>query len=303
MRALAIVITYNASEWIEKCLSSLLNSTFQVEILAIDNGSVDDTVKIVIQKFPSVNFIQANKNLGFGKANNIGLKRALEMNVDYVLLLNQDARLERNTIEKLVQASVENPGYGVISPFHMNYDGNGIENYFNDYVIGQYTPGYLHDVKQGSIKNIYPATFIHAACWLIPINVIKTVGGFDPLFFHTGEDNDFVQRLSYRGLKVGFVPAAIMYHKGTNEGLANPAVNVPLKINQAVLKFKNPGASMKGALYLFFRSSFKSMFSALVGKNFKQLKAEVYVFWYNAKRTAGLMKSRKLQSHSAAYLS
>ena len=302
MKIIAIVVTYKGEKWIDKCLDSLLYSTVPVQVLVIDNASGDNTVNLIRQKYPTVEIIETSANLGFGKANNIGLKKALEQGADYVFLLNQDAWVEKDCIEKLVGVADVNKGYGIISPFHYNYDGSAPEKYFNDWVIGHYTAGYTNDLHLKQVKRLYPSAFIHAAAWLLPVSTIKKVGGFDPLFFHTGEDNDYVQRLFVKHLKIGFVPAALVYHEGTNEGLVNPAENITFKINQALLKFKNPQASLKGALLLFFKSSFRSMGAAFVSAKFADLKIEGKVFWLNLRRLKKISASKKLQISDGAYL-
>ena len=78
-----IVITYNGSKWIDKCFGSLVSSTIPLDIIAVDNGSSDGTLEIIHQKFPEVNTIEAHQNLGFGSANNVGIKKAYDAGADY----------------------------------------------------------------------------------------------------------------------------------------------------------------------------------------------------------------------------
>ena len=117
----SIVVTYYGMFWVEKCLGSLLNSNLTNHtILVIDNGSKDKTIEIIQKKFPNVILIETGKNLGFGKANNIGLKWAHKNNAEYIFLLNQDAWIFEDTIGKLITISKEYPEYGIISPVQFN---------------------------------------------------------------------------------------------------------------------------------------------------------------------------------------
>ena len=93
--------------------------------MVIDNSSTDDTVAL-LQKYKEVDLIQSSENLGFGKANNIGMQKAMEQGADYVFLLNQDAWVFHNTIGNLVAAMEKNSQFGLVSPLH--YSGDG-ENY------------------------------------------------------------------------------------------------------------------------------------------------------------------------------
>ena len=101
MSIYTIIVTFNGSEWIGKCIESLLQNSIKTKIIIIDNGSSDGTQDI-IKSYSSVLFIQSETNLGFGKANNIGINIATENGAEYIFLLNQDTYVEANTIGKLI---------------------------------------------------------------------------------------------------------------------------------------------------------------------------------------------------------
>ena len=98
IKILAIVVTYNGMEWIDRCLDSLLCSTLRPDVFVVDNGSTDGTQEYVHSHFPEVFFRQNETNLGFGRANNIGLRFAIEGGYSHVYLMNQDAWVEPDTI-------------------------------------------------------------------------------------------------------------------------------------------------------------------------------------------------------------
>ena len=95
MKIFAIVVTYNGMRWYDRCFGSLRNSDMPVETIVIDNASTDETVSYIKEHFHEVCLIESKENLGFAKANNIGIKRALDNGADYVFLLNQDAWVEK----------------------------------------------------------------------------------------------------------------------------------------------------------------------------------------------------------------
>ena len=72
-----IIVTYNAMKWAERCFSSLRKSSVPVHTIVVDNGSNDGTQEFIKTQFPEVEFIQSAKNLGFGKANNLGIEKSL----------------------------------------------------------------------------------------------------------------------------------------------------------------------------------------------------------------------------------
>lgn len=97
-RVLAIIVSYNFVGWMKRCLGSLRCSELPVDVVVIDNFSTDDTVQMIKKNYPEVRLICSNENLGFGRANNIGLRIALEENYDAAFLLNQDAWVEKKRL-------------------------------------------------------------------------------------------------------------------------------------------------------------------------------------------------------------
>ncbi len=299
-RILTIIVTYNGNQWIEKCIASLKASTVTTDILVIDNASSDDTTKLVAAKFPSIQCIALKNNEGFGQANNIGLKIAVAKKYDFAFLINQDAWVATDCLQQMLVVANDNKQLGIVSPYHLSYDGITEEKYFKDFVLSQYAKGFKGDKEQGKVKEFYFASFIHAAAWLLPIVTVRRIGGFDPLFFYTGEDNDYVQRLHHRGLKIGFVPAAKFYHQGSNAGLLHAENNEMLFRNTEILKFKNPAASTAGVVALLAKNIIKTRIASkkedlgsLMQHNvFKQL----------MKQLPSLLKSRKTQLFENAYL-
>ena len=98
-----IIIGYNNEDLLAECLDSILSQTHQNNwILFIDNMSSDNSVKFVKEHYPETTIIEPGKNTGFAKGNNIGIARALEdEQVGYIVLLNTDARLDKNWTEKI----------------------------------------------------------------------------------------------------------------------------------------------------------------------------------------------------------
>ena len=90
MKILVIIVSYNFERWIDRCLNSLRQSEQQADVVVIDNASQDRTVSLIESRYPEVRLIKSKENLGFGRANNIGMKIALKEGYDAVFLLNQE---------------------------------------------------------------------------------------------------------------------------------------------------------------------------------------------------------------------
>ncbi len=210
-RVYTVIVTYNGRKWIDKCLESLYKSSIQNNVIIVDNNSEDDTVGYINKKFPDAVVLIQNKNLGFGKANNIGISYALQNGADFVFLLNQDTHIEKNTLEKLVDLSKKHSEYGILSPFQFNWDGSQLEYYFSKFILKNLEI-YSDFILSKQLKPVYEVPFVNAAAWLIPKTILKKIGGFDPIFHHYGEDNNYCQRVNFHNYKIGVVPEARIFH-------------------------------------------------------------------------------------------
>ena len=213
-----LIVSYNFELWIDKCLPSVFASTIPTTVVVIDNGSSDKTVERIQQEYPQVVLIQNDENLGFGKANNVGLTFALQHNFEYAFLLNQDAWIEKDMLEKLITASESNPNFGIISPVHLSTDGTSLDHGFADYSKKKT----IEELPQPS-SQLVELPFVNAAFWLLPIETVKKIGGFSPLFYHYGEDRNYILRVAFHGFKIGYLPNAFATHDRQNRKASNEA--------------------------------------------------------------------------------
>jgi|JI8StandDraft_2_1071088.scaffolds.fasta_scaffold71964_2 GT2 family glycosyltransferase len=212
MSTAAVIVTYNGRPWIEQCLRSLVTQGDQVKIWVVDNASTDGTLRFVREQFPMVELVQLPRNLGFGAANNIGIARSLDAGATRVLLLNQDAWLPEGSLDALVQFMAAHPTFGVCSPLHCSPEESQVDpKTLGNYLI-RYGREYLADLIAGTPKNFYQVHGVNAAIWLVDSETWLKVGGFDPLFFMYGEDDDWLRRLEFHGLRFALVPKIRAVH-------------------------------------------------------------------------------------------
>jgi GT2 family glycosyltransferase len=193
-----IIVTYNGAGWIDKNIQSLLASSYPVRIIAVDNQSTDDSVAL-LRQYPQVEIIETGSNLGFGKANNIGIKNALEQGADYLFLLNQDAWVFEDTISSLIQNMEATPEIGLLSPLH--FQANEIEY---DTAFATYLSR-----KSSDVNGLQTVPFVNAAAWMLSKKCVQRVGRFEPLFGHYGEDRNYCDRVLY----LNFLIAIDQYSK------------------------------------------------------------------------------------------
>ncbi|MBN2485924.1 MAG: glycosyltransferase family 2 protein [Bacteroidales bacterium] len=291
MKIFAIIVAYNGMQWYKKCFDSIAGADIPISIVVIDNNSTDGTPGYIKQHYPHIKLFEFKENLGFARGNNIGLRYALDNNADYVLLLNQDAWLnEKNTISGLIAILENHPEFGILSPLQLYAGMNKIEQEVLMHFARQAKTAndFFSDLYFNRVKDVYEVPFACAACWLMPIKTIRALGGFDPLFFHYGEDDNYIHRLKYFGFKIGICPKLGYSHDiGTRVdkyrekhldwkkflllNLAN--INTPINCNAIILK------------------KVKTLFIQALRLNLKLLKKSVPEFLY-------LLKIRKPLMHS-----
>lgn len=197
-----IIVWYNGAKWVKRNIESLKKSELPVQIICIDNCSTDETFSLLQNYKDDITLIQAPSNLGFGKANNMGIDLALQAQVDYVFLLNQDTWVYPDTIFNLVKTAQQNLNFGIISPIHLAPNEIDWDANFKTYVS-----------RATAInENLLEVPFVNAAAWLIPYKALQSVAYFEPLFGHYGEDRNFVDRIAFHHYKIGIDKTAKITH-------------------------------------------------------------------------------------------
>ena len=216
----AVVVSYNAAPWIERCLDSLRGT--EAEMIVVDNGSTDGTLEIVREKFPEARVLE-EENRGFGAGNNAGMRVASGR---YFLLLNPDAWLTDGALEKLVAFADERPDAGVVGPRLLNPDGSlqrSVRGYPTPWRIAtEYF--FLRKLaprsralnaffgQQFDHESVREADYLFGACLLVRREAVDSVGGFDEDFFLMSEEVDWCYRFREAGWKVLFYPGAEVFH-------------------------------------------------------------------------------------------
>lgn len=212
MKVIVIIVTYNGIEWVRRCFDSLKESIIEPDVFVVDNGSKDGTQDYIKKNYPKTIFQQSSENLGFGKANNIGLQYALDNGYDYAYLLNQDAWIFPETIGELIRISKAYPEYGILSPFQINANGQIDNNFYIRISLTTIFQQLFNDIYNNEEKDVYEVPSMMAAHWFLPRKTIIKIGGFSPSFPHYGEDDNYSNRVIYHGFKIGITPKLRVVH-------------------------------------------------------------------------------------------
>jgi len=228
---LVIIVSFNGLNMLEHCLDSVRSSKVPADILLVDNCSSDGTVEWVESRYPEVSIIRNSKNLGFSKANSIGMRKALELGYEYVYLLNQDAWVFPETFDALIRVMESSKGkYGILSPMQMVPGLTKMDPQFKKHCSKAISKKHSETV---------PVRFVMAAHWLISRNCMLETGVFAPIFEHYGEDNNFIHRARYHGFKAGVVKTASAVHD--REKRKRPrSFRMRLKVINAMVNVADP---------------------------------------------------------------
>ena len=215
-----IIVNWNTKELLQKCLHSIQKEVKDIayEVIIVDNASVDDSVAMVRNEFPSAILICNNENRGFGAANNQALRVARGK---YALLLNSDTLPTKNAAGKLFAFIERRTDTAIVCGQLLNADGskqNSIASFPSllTLIVSQPLLEYLLPHKFPSKRYNYsmPIEVDSAigACMLVRMTAIQEVGLFDECYFFFFEETDLAYVMRKKGWKVFYIPDAFIYH-------------------------------------------------------------------------------------------
>lgn len=247
-----IIVTYNAMRWLDRCLSSLYKTTIKPIVIVIDNCSVDGTPDYIKSNYPEVTQILSKDNLGFGRANNLGLEIALKEHADYVYLLNQDAWVQEETFEVLIETMQRHPEFALLSPWQ-KYPNNKTEYWFEEFFNKRENK--QDELKDDGVFNSYSP----AAHWMLSRQCVEKIGGFSPSFPHYGEDENYMQRIIWHGMKVGVCNKTAAVH---DTGVRTQTLEQKFyrEYISAIVEYNNPlcQASRFGITWRYFKYALRT---------------------------------------------
>jgi O-antigen biosynthesis protein len=261
-----IIVNYNVKDFLLQCLRSVENSSkgLDVEIIVVDNHSSDGSVEMSKSVFPDVKYIELEENIGFARANNLGIERAEGR---YVLILNPDTILDENTLNIMFDYMEKNSEVACSGCKVLNPDGSfqlacrrgfptpwasfsklfGLQKLFpNSRIFAKYNQTFR------SVDESYYIDAVVGAFMFCRRDALLEVNGFDTDFFMYGEDIDLCYRLSKAGWKISYVhTTSIIHYKG--ESTKRSSLNEIKLFYDAMKIFSNKHYSGSSVFLLFLR--------------------------------------------------
>lgn len=213
-----IVLAWNHIEDTIETLDTFLKSDYpSVKIFVVDNASTDNTISILTECYPEVQIIASEKNLGVSGGYNLGMQYALDHGAEYLLIANNDIKVDPQMVSRLVNALEADPATGVAMPKIYHYYGESKRLWCSGGHWRKFPPM----VKMSNYNRLeakagkLPEFIEYAPSCVLLLNrmMLEKVGMFDTEYFFYFDDWDFSKRVRDAGFKIRFVTDAVMWHK------------------------------------------------------------------------------------------
>lgn len=215
-RLAVILVNWNGSDDTLNCLESIRASTYQdYFVVVVDNGSRADQIEKLKQSKLDFKLIETGENLGYTGGNNKGIEYALDLNADYVFLLNNDTYIAPNTLKNIMQAANMDKQIGILSPKiffhparHLIWSAGATLN--QKFLMG-YSLGYKVEDK-GQFDQASDIDYVTGCAMLIQSKVVREVGMLSDDYFAVCEDIDYCLRVANSGYRIRYEPSASVWH-------------------------------------------------------------------------------------------
>ena len=222
-----VSVNYDQPQVTCEMLESLRNVTYpNFETFIVDNASPTTSPYVIKEKYPEVQLIISETNLGFAGGNNIALKQAKG---DYVLLLNNDTEVKPDFLDSLVELMESNEKIGIVSSKILYFYEDNVIQYAGASPIDPITSRGRHygykEIDTGQHDKITETAYPHGACMMIRKSVLEELGLLYEGYFLYYEELDFAERVKRAGYKIYFQPNSSILHKES----ISTGKNSPLK--------------------------------------------------------------------------
>lgn len=215
-KVLIIILNWNNWKDTVECVESLGKISYpDYEIVIVDNGSTNDSERILKKRFPCHKFIQTGKNLGFAGGNNKGIKYALENGADYILILNNDTIVKEDFLEPLVELAESNEQVGICGP--IIYSWNRKDQVLFAGAKINTKSGIINLINLRKMDNVpikIASDYIEGSAMLVKRKVFNDIGLMDARYFIYWEETDFCTRAKMEGYSLYICPESAIWHKG-----------------------------------------------------------------------------------------
>lgn len=247
-----ITINYNGLE--DTCaLIETIPFNDQTEVIVVDNASTNDEASEIERRFPYINIVRNDKNLGFAGGNNLGIKAA---HGKYLFLINNDTFFKEFDICGLIERLDSSPNIGIVCPkIRFAWGNNPIQ--FTGYTplskitVRNQAIGFGEEDK-GQYETAHPTPYAHGAAMLIKREAIEKVGLMPECYFLYYEELDWSMMFTRAGYQIWYDPACTIYHKESQStGQNSPMRTYYITRNRLLLVKRNNDVFYKYLAYIY----------------------------------------------------
>jgi GT2 family glycosyltransferase len=244
-----IIVSWNARNYLRDCLASIreVGGSLVREIIVVDNASKDGSPEMVATEFPEVKLVHAGANLGFARANNLGIKQA---SGSFLALVNSDVIVHPGCFVQLTRILERQKGVGLVGPRIASGDGRlqltcrRLPSFWNltcralalDLVLSRWPLFSGFEMRHWDYGNLAEVEVLSGCFWLARKAAVEQVGGLDERFFFYAEDLDWCKRFHDQGWKTVFVPEATATHFGGGSS-SNAPLRYSIEMERANLAY------------------------------------------------------------------
>jgi len=250
-----IILNWNGKEILEKCLDSLKKTDYDnMHVLVVDNASTDGSVEMVKKNYPWVEVLELDKNYGFAKGNNEGVRYFMKKyrDMEYFFILNNDTEVERDCIRKLISvAEKSDKRYGMFQPKILKtWDHSIIDTTGHVFKFGRIIDRGIMEKDRGQYDNDKEIIGCCAAAGLYKRKMLEDIGLYDESYWMYYEDAELSWRAYKKGWKALYVPEAIVYHM--RGGSTNRNMRLLIKLDRMNLENMVKTVKRHGTLFQKF---------------------------------------------------
>ena len=232
------------------------NSYKNVEVIVVDNGSLEDCSAVFTQAYPSVKNIVSAENLGFAGGNNLGIAAATG---DYLFFINNDTILTDGLIESLLSRFLTNVNIGVVSPKIRYYDNPTVIQYAGftemNSLTGRNEAIGKNETDNGQHDTAHTTAYAHGAAMMVSREVVENVGGMPEDFFLYYEELDWCAQIKRAGFDIWYEPTGLIYHKESAAvGKMSPLKIYYITRNRLLFMRRNVGGWRLATFLTYFYS-------------------------------------------------
>ena len=247
-----ITVNYNGLE--DTCaLIESIPFNEEMEVIVVDNASKDQEADIIVQRYPQVNVIKSERNLGFAGGNNLGIQAAQGK---YLFLVNNDTVFQNYNIQTLIDRMKSSSEIGIVCPKIRFFWGNHTIQFtgytaLSKVTVRNHAIGFGED-DHGQYDTAHPTPYAHGAAMLIRRDAIDKVGLMPECYFLYYEELDWSMMFTRAGYQIWYEPACTIYHKESQStGQDSPLRTYYLMRNRLLLVRRNPQEFNKTLAYIY----------------------------------------------------